>query len=149
MVGPFQLSFDTAFNNVNSFVPSPRPHNSDFPVSPSTPPLGPRVPPPQSTPVKFDSSTTLPFTTNAKYGTTGGNVRGREMSKYIIKPIPTKIFLDTFFPVNELSNLDAVPKFEPNCYHNIVNLPNEQNMYIPFVSEHLGNVFICLSQVLL
>lgn len=58
------------------------------------------------------------------------------MLKYVIGPMAADKFLDTFFPVNELPNLDAVPEFEPNSYHNTINHKTELHAYIPFVSEH-------------
>lgn len=125
-----------AFDNVDIVVTSPGSHDTILPPVPSvTPP--PRVPPSHSTPIKIGSSTTLPFTSNYKNRTTGRVERGKEMSKYIIGPMATEDFLNTFFPVNELVDLDTVPGFEPHCYYDTVICLKEPQAYTPFVSKHV------------
>jgi hypothetical protein len=79
----------------------------------------------------------MPFTSNVKNATTGRNSRGAEMSKYIIGPMAADIFLDTFFPKNELFNLDDVPNFLPHCYKNTIHPSSEALAYLPFVSKHV------------
>jgi hypothetical protein len=50
-----------------------------------------------STPVKIESSTTLPYTTNQKFRIQSHNTMGTEMRKYLVRPMPAEQFLDDFF----------------------------------------------------
>jgi hypothetical protein len=88
----------------------------------------------QSTPVKTDSSTTLPFTTNEKYRYKTCNAMADEMPKYIVGPMPPQQFLDEFFPINKLPDLDNVPGFSPGCYKRVSEFEYEIEAYLPFVS---------------
>ena len=59
---------------------------------------------------------------------------GEEMEKYLVGPMPIQQFLDEYFPISKLPNLDAVPLFSPGCYHDTVSAANETSSYKPFVS---------------
>jgi len=100
---------------------------------PTTPP-GTDPPLPQSTPVKIESSTTLPFTTNQKYRIESCTTMGEEIKKYLVGPMPADKFLDKFFPVGKLSDLDRASRFTPNCYRRTVEAERETRSYKHFVS---------------
>ena len=92
---------------------------------------------PHSTPVKIETSTTIPFTTNQKYRIDSRTVMGSEIKKYLVGPMPAQQFLDDFFPVHKLSKLkvpNKVPKFKSNCYSKTIKAKKEKNAYNPFVS---------------
>jgi hypothetical protein len=104
-------------------------------MGPSTPP-GATFPLPQSTPIKVDSSTTLPFTTTQKYRVESCTAMADEIKKYIVGPMPAIQFLDVFFPT------DCIPryrkrsayKYEAGCYDTTVKAASEREAYDPFVS---------------
>jgi hypothetical protein len=77
----------------------------------------------------------MPYTSNQKYRSLGRRSKGAEMFKYIVGPMPAQEFLDTFFPVEKLFNLDTIPQFEPGCYTETIDNQFEVNAYNPFVSE--------------
>jgi hypothetical protein len=100
---------------------------------------------PQSTPIKINSATTLPFTTNQKYRIESCSTMASEMRKYLVGPMPPQQFLNDFFPLNELSCLSKksdLPSFSPGCYHRTVIAESEKKAYNPFVSELLQCCFI-------
>ena len=104
-----------------------------IPPGPGTPP-GKILPNLQSTPVKIELSTTCPFTTNQKYRNESHTTMGKEIKKYLVGPMPVQEFLDDFFPVGQLSGLDGVPSFMPNCYRDTVSAKKETKSYQHFVS---------------
>jgi hypothetical protein len=135
MAGPnFQPdAHPNPFNNVD--VPAtPR-------ANPATPPSADPVTPsrvaslhPQSTPIKIESSTTCPFTTNQKYHIESRNAMGEEIKKYLVGLMPAQEFLDDFFPISELPDLATIPQFKPKCYGRTIKAKKEKNSYRPFVS---------------
>ena len=99
------------------------------------PPLGPTSVVPQSTPIKADTSTVLPFTTNQKYRIESCTAMAEEMRRYLVGPMPADQFLDKFFPINNLlRGLRRVSQFKPGCYSETVKAANEMQVYTPFVS---------------
>jgi hypothetical protein len=88
---------------------------------------------PQSTPIKVDSSTTLPFTTHDKYRTETCTAMAAEIKKYLVGPMPIQQFLDSFFPISELPSL-GVFDFKPGHYDSVVSAKSEGDAYDPFVS---------------
>ena len=123
-------------NPFNNIVPATPPH-----ANPATLPSADPVTPsrvallhPQSTPIKIESSTTCPFTTNQKYRIESRNAMGEEIKKYLVGPMPVQQFLDDFFPISELPDLAAIPQFEPKCYGRTIRAKKEKNAYRPFVS---------------
>jgi hypothetical protein len=122
------------FNNVDVPATPPR-------ANPATLPSGDPVTPsrvaslhPQSTPIKIESSTTCPFTTNQKYRIESRNAMGEEIKKYLVGPMPPEEFLDEFFPISELPNLATIPQFKPKRYDQTIRAKKEKNAYRPFVS---------------
>jgi hypothetical protein len=101
-------------------------------VIPTTPPCT-NPPLPQSTPVKIETSTTCPFTTNQKYRVESCTAMGEEMAKYLVGPMPPQQFLDEFFPVSKLPGLDSVPLVTPGCYCDTVETEREEASYKHFV----------------
>src|ERR1700678_864878 len=97
-------------------------------------PLGPTLVVPQSTPIKADTSTTLPFTTNQKYRVESCTAMAEEMRRYLVGPMPAEQFLDEFFPIEKLRSLHRVPQFKPGCYSETVEVTNKTQAYTPFVS---------------
>ena len=119
-------------SNVSTTPPNSNP--TIFPTDPTTPTRPPKVHS-QSTPVKMDSSTTFPFTTNEKYRyKTRNATMADEMPKYIVGPMPPQQFLDDFFPIDKLPDLDQVPCFSPGCYKRVSEIESEIDAYLPFVS---------------
>src|SRR6267154_2070569 len=93
------------------------------------------VPLPQSTPIKIDSSTTCPFTTNQKYCIPSCTVMAEEMAKFIVGPMPARDFLDQFFPTRKIWGLSQVPLFKPGCYNDTLDAKCEIDVYRPFMSK--------------
>jgi hypothetical protein len=94
-----------------NIIPTTPPH-ADPTTSPGVDPSTPShatLSLPQSTPIKIESFTTYPFTTNQKYCVESCTMVGKEVKKYLIRLMPASQFLDDFFPVSELPGLDAVP----------------------------------------
>lgn len=102
-------------------------------MDPTTPPRTAAILP-KSTPIKPGISSTTPFTTNHLYRINSVTAMGKEMAKFLVGPMPAQLFLDTFFPTGELSNLDDVPSFEPDCYSDVFTSKYETHTYVPFVS---------------
>jgi hypothetical protein len=109
-------------------------------MAPVTPPMT-ASPLPQSTPIKTDSATTLPFTTNQKYRIQSCTAMAGEMRKYLVGPMPPEQFLNDFFPLNELSVIDF-PSFYPGCYSDTIIARSETSAYDPFVS--VCAEFLCM-----
>jgi hypothetical protein len=86
------------------------------------------------TPVKLEISTTCPFTTNQKFRIESRTAMGKEIKKYLVGPMPAHQFLNEFFPASELSGLDAIPQFAPNCYSRTIKSKKEMKAYQHFVS---------------
>jgi hypothetical protein len=107
--------------------------------APTTPP-GTNPPLPQSTPVKIESSTTLPFTTNQKYRIESCTTMGEEIKKYLVGPMPAQEFLDTFFPASKLPGLNHIPVFTLGCYRRTVKAKKETCSYKHFVSLLMNSV---------
>lgn len=96
------------------------------------------LPLPQSTPIKINSSTTLPFTTYNKYRIESCTVMAEEMTKYLVGPMPPQQFLDDFFPTKEIPNLSKVTQFKPGRYTSMLKAKSEVKAYNPFVSFNLS-----------
>lgn len=60
---------------------------------------------------------------------------GKEMSNYLVGPMPPKLFLDKFFPIDDLPGIKTVPSFETGCYNRTVAASLEVLAYDPFVSQ--------------
>ena len=54
---------------------------------------------------------------------------GKEIKKYLVGQMPVQEFLDDFFPVGQLSGLDDVPSFMPDCYWDTVGAKKETRSY--------------------
>lgn len=103
-------------------------------MSTPTTPTGANLQLPQSTPVKTGSSTTLPYSSTQKYRIDSCSALAKEVSPYLVGPMPVQDFLDDFFPVDCLPHLDDVPAFNRGCYRRTVRVQNETLAYEPFVS---------------
>ena len=105
---------------------------------------------PQSTPIKADSSMTLPFTTTQKYCVESCTAMADKMKKYIVGPMPAQKFLDKFFPVNDIPLFHRAlsRNFVRGCYEKTLKAAKEEDMYEPFVSLKEFPLYIS-SQVLL
>lgn len=115
--------------------PKTKPPSSSFALMDTEPSTPPKISVPlQSTPVKIESCTLVPFTTNQKYRIESCTTMGEEIKKYLVGPMPPQNFLDIFFPVSELTGLESVPLFTVGCYHATVNAQREKNSYGHFVS---------------
>ena len=101
----------------------------------STTPPNPTLSLPQTTPIKVDSSTLLPFTTYNKYRIETCTAMAAEIKKYLVGPMPVQMFLDNFFPISQLPSLDKVPNFTPGNYQDVVDAKLENGAYDPFVSS--------------
>jgi hypothetical protein len=87
-----------------------------------------------STPIKTNTSTTLPFTTTQRYRVESCSAMADEMGKYIIGPMPPSDFLSTFFPEDDLPlTLCNVTEFFSGCYNEVIKSDKEKNAYEPFV----------------
>ena len=108
-------------------------------MSATTPP-NTTLPLPQSTPIKVDSSTVLPFTTHDKYRIETCTAMAAEIKKYLVGPMPIQQFLEDFFPISQLPSLDDLPIFKAGHYHDVLKVKLESDAYDPFVSlNHLMN----------
>lgn len=108
-----------------------------------TTPPNTTVPLPKSTPIKFDSSTTLPFTTHDKYRIETCTAMAAEIKKYLVGPMPVQQFLDDFFPISAPLSLDNVPNFTPGYYNDVLKAKLESEAYDPFVSVvYISELFI-------
>jgi hypothetical protein len=112
--------------------------------TPTTPPQA-KMPLLQSTPFKTGSSTTYPYTTTHKFRIERCSALADEIGPYIVGPMPAQQFLDDFFPVDDIPDLDSVPLFTPGCYDSTVEAKKEILAYKPFVSPL--NSFFCFSTV--
>ena len=108
---------------------SPSDHNEPF----STPPHTTQDLPVQLTLIKINSVTTEPYTTHHKFQIESCSTMGEEMKQYILGPMPTRAFLDEFFPLNHLHNLKK-PTHRRNCYVTTIGVKTEIEAYKPFVS---------------
>jgi hypothetical protein len=102
-------------------------------VMTATPPPATTLLPPHSTPIKIDSSMTLPFTTNQKYRIESCTAMAEEIRRYLVGPMPAQQFLDDFFPPNDL-RLRKSFRFTPGCYNETLKAAMEIQAYEPFVS---------------
>jgi hypothetical protein len=145
MVVPHIVAMDVAPANspqlfpvdVAIMQPHAQPEVSSTPLNASavliTPPSS-NQPLPPSTPIKIGTSTTCPFTTNQKYRIESCTAMGEEMAKYLVGPMPIQQFLDEFFPISKLPELDKVPLFSSGCYDDTVCAEKETGSYNSFVS---------------
>lgn len=102
----------------------------------STTPPNTTLPLPQSTPIKVDNSTVLPFTTHDKYRIETCTAMAAEIKKYLVGPMPIQQFLDSFFPISQLPSLDDLPSFLPGHYDKVLKAKLECDAYDPFVSHN-------------
>lgn len=103
-------------------------------MSESTTPPNTTLPLPQTTPIKVNGATTLPFTTHNKYRIDTCTAMAAEIKKYLVGPMPVQQFLDDFFPISELPSLGDLPNFKPDHYHDVIKSKLESEAYDPFVS---------------
>ena len=59
---------------------------------------------------------------------------GKEMSGYIVGPMPATDFLDEFFPKSSLQTSRQAKIFKPGCFADVVSCTSEVEAYDPFVS---------------
>ena len=59
---------------------------------------------------------------------------GKEIKKYLARSMPAQQFLDDFFPVHKIPNLNRVLEFMPNCYKQTTEAKKEKKAYKPFIS---------------
>jgi hypothetical protein len=64
-----------------------------------------------------------------------------EMKKYIVGPMPAKLFLDDFLPTKDIPGYQR-REFHPGCYDDAVNAEYEPYAYEPFVSPSKEFSFI-------
>ena len=88
---------------------------------------------PQSTPVKTNTATLLPFTTNQKFRIQSCTEMAAEIKSHLLGPMPAQVFLDTFFPQGSLSVLSELPAFTKGCYTPVTSSQSETLAYGPFV----------------
>jgi hypothetical protein len=104
-----------------------------------TPPQTPTTSHPlQSTPVKVDTATVLPFTTTQKYRVESYTAFAEEIRRYIVGPMPVDRFLDDFLPLTEVRNTRLGSSFAAGCYNETVGVKYEVEAYNPFVSLSRG-----------
>jgi hypothetical protein len=61
---------------------------------------------------------------------------GKEMARFLVGPMPARQFLNDFFLISKLPNLNAVPPFKHHCYsHTIAVKTTEILAYEPFISQ--------------
>jgi hypothetical protein len=101
-------------------------------MDPTTPP-GATLQLPQTTPIRADGATTLPFTTTEKFRIESRTAMAYEMKKFIIGPMPAEQFLDDFLPTKDIPDYHRT-RFHAGCYNGTVNAPYEPLSYEPFVS---------------
>jgi hypothetical protein len=109
-------------------------HNPKSTQTMSTTPPNTTLLLPETTPIKVDSKTTLPFTTHDKYRIETCTAMAAEIKKYLVGPMPVQQFLDQFFPIRELPGVDKLPEFEPGIYNSVLKAKLESDAYDPFVS---------------
>ena len=135
MMGPVTLHFlmEKPVDSVTTRLKS-QPEVDSQPLMATTP-LNTTFPLPLSTPIRINSSTTLPFTTHNRCRIESCTTMAAEMQKYLVGPMPVQQFLDLFFPVEELPHVSDVPQFKAGDYHATIKVNSEANAYDPFVSS--------------
>jgi len=103
-------------------------------MEPSSPIRNATLQVPQSTPVKANLATTLPFTTTQKYRVESVSALAQEIKRYLVGPMPPQQFLDEFFPLSAIKEARRVPLFKPGCYNAALSVKYEKDVYEPFVS---------------
>ena len=99
----------------------------------ATTPPNTTLPLPLSTPIRINTSTTLPFSTLNRCRIESCTAMAAEMEKYLVGPMPVQQFLDDFFPIKELPHLSN-NQFKKGHYDATVRATSEINAYRPFVS---------------
>jgi len=92
----------------------------------------------QSTPVKTGTSSLLPFTTTQKYHVESRTALAEEVKKHLVGPMPPEEFLETFFPLDKISQETEAEVFKVGCYKDTVQAVKERSAYGPFVSPLNG-----------
>ena len=87
----------------------------------------------KSMPIKHGTSTLFRFTTNHKYRLKEMSDMGKEMSNYIVGPMPAPDFMDEFFPKTSLQTSHQAKIFKQGCFADIVSCTSEVEAYNPFV----------------
>jgi hypothetical protein len=90
-------------------------------MEPITPPNAP-LQLSESTPIKVNHSTTLPFTTTAKYHYESCTAMTDEMKKYIVGPMPVDQFLKEFLPKEDITDYSTRREFHAGCYDDAVQV---------------------------
>jgi len=93
---------------------------------------------PQSTPVKTGTSSLLPFTMTQKYCVESHTALAKEVKKHLVGPMPPKEFLETFFPLDKISQETEAEVFKVGCYKDTMQAIKERLAYGPFVSPLNG-----------
>ena len=108
-------------------------------ATPTTPPHNASsLPLPQSTPVKTGTSSLLPFTTTQKYRVESRTTLAEEVKKHLVGLMPPEEFLETFFPLDKISQETEAKVFKVGCYKDTVQAVKERSAYGPFVSPLNG-----------
>jgi hypothetical protein len=102
-------------------------------MEPITPPNAP-LQLSESTPIKVNCSTMLPFTTTAKYCYESYTMMADEIKKYIVGPMPMDQFLKEFLPKEDISDYSTRREFHAGCYDDTMQASTELQAYDPFVS---------------
>ncbi|KAG0695099.1 hypothetical protein DFH29DRAFT_1005737 [Suillus ampliporus] len=102
-------------------------------------PATPLASPILDTPIKWDSSTLLPFTTLARCRIDTLNSMGKEMQAHVIGPMSVENFLDEFLPNPEdYDTSDFASHFASASNaeaFNMLSIRKEEDSYEPFMSD--------------
>jgi hypothetical protein len=88
-------------------------------MKPITPPNAP-LQLSESTPIKVNHSTMLPFTTTAKYRYESCIIMADEMKKYIVGPMPMDQFSKEFLLKKDIPDYSTRREFHADCYNDTV-----------------------------
>ncbi|KAG2743365.1 hypothetical protein P692DRAFT_20878758 [Suillus brevipes Sb2] len=123
-VGTLQWDSPAADRNVTPAVP--------ILAQPDVPPAFPIL----DTPIKWDGSTLLPFTTLTRHRIDTLNTMGKEMQEHVVGPMPVENFLDELLPNPEdYDNSDFASRFASASNAEVFNLRSikrEEDSYKPF-----------------
>ncbi|KAG2370344.1 hypothetical protein BDR07DRAFT_1476350 [Suillus spraguei] len=87
------------------------------------------------TPIKWDSSTMLPFTTLTQCHIETINAMGKEMKGYFVGPMPVGEFLQEFLPTSQIPDYDPSSfNFVVGAFSNMISVKNEEHAYKPFIN---------------
>ena len=89
-------------------------------------------------PIKITSSTVLPFTTHSKYCVGSYCTLGLEVKSFLVGPVSTDTFPNTFLPITQASHFPCaatkkVTQTGTNVYFNTTTRADERETHEPFI----------------